>query len=227
MAALALGILLLGPAPAYGDYELIMTDGITTVRCANFGAADSAGCVPATPDGLETFVGPLGIFAANVTTGLTKPILLAPSLMDINTVTVTAGGPGTLTITWSDTGWPYDIPPFGFEMAAGGVAGSGTTVTYSAYVDDANVPSAQTALIGTLGSFGPGAYSGTLVAGGPPATNPYSLTQKLTLTFTGPGQVISGDFALNIVPEPASVVFLGTALLGVTALFRKKLQKRS
>ena len=58
------------------------------------------------------------------------------------------------------------------------------------------------------------------------ATNPYALTEvvKLNMTNQLQGQA-TANLSFGNVPEPASIVFLGTALLGL-ARFRKKMQAK-
>jgi hypothetical protein len=61
--------------------------------------------------GAVTFSGALGpSFTINVTTGLSMPVL--PLIqMDLNSVNVNSGGPGTLTISLTDSGFPLAAAP--------------------------------------------------------------------------------------------------------------------
>jgi hypothetical protein len=142
--------------------------------------------------------------------------------MDTVTLNIASAGAGTLTITWSDQDWAW---PGGFIMQAGGTltAPVGSSVLYEAFVNNSNVLSATTTEIGELGPFGPGAYAGSISSGvtGIPL---YSLTQRLTLTFTGSGTV-SGNFELLAVPEPASVALLGGVLLVTCAALKRKFRR--
>lgn len=191
------------------------TDGIT------------GGCTVFTIDtvnGIAVYSGSVGGFVVNVTTGLAQPLLTYPELMALNSVNVQGGSAGEMSITWSQTGWS-GIP--GFEMSAGGVltAGAGSSVTYQAFTGDEL--SATSALIGSLGAFGPGAYSGTVVAGAAPGGT-YSLTQKLSYVFTSSGVTSGGyNLAATSVPEPWSVEIIGAAVVLACGAVRRKLRRQA
>jgi len=57
-------------------------------------------------------------------------------------------------------------------------------------------------------------------------TNAHFLTSGST-QFLNDGTATVGTWAPTAVPEPGSIVFFGTSLLGLTALFRKRLFSRS
>ncbi|HUQ93578.1 MAG TPA: PEP-CTERM sorting domain-containing protein, partial [Bryobacteraceae bacterium] len=89
-------------------------------------------------------------------------------------------------------------------------------VTMSAFRDTSNAvlpPTlGTTSEIATTQIFTPGAVSATVSGSFSPTTDPYSLTQQIVINTTGAG-LFSLDFLLSPVPEPASVLFLGTVLL--------------
>jgi hypothetical protein len=74
-------------------------------------------------------------------------------------------------------------------------------------------------LLGSF-AFGPGAFSGTQVTSLPGSPNPFSLTQVLTVHTTG-ASVYSGDASMSPVPEPATMMLLGTGLLAAFRARRK------
>jgi hypothetical protein len=233
MVALAVSLMCVGVAPASAAFELTLSDGTNSVTvnsltgCSSTFAGNDCDApnVAITAPGTATFIGSLGsgTFTFNSTTGITKPITVDPLLMDTVTLNIASAGAGTLTITWSDQDWTW---PGGYILDAGGTltAPAGSTVLYEAFLNNANVLSATTTEIGELGPFGPGAFAGNLSSGVVASATPYSLTQRLTLTFTGSGTV-SGDFALIAVPEPASVALLGGVLLVTCAALKRKFRR--
>jgi len=166
--------------------------------------------------GAVTFLGPVGDFSFNVSTGFTKPILgsaLSPS-MDLNSVDISSAASGThnLVVEFSDTGFgPVNSA---FHLGIGGTTTG--SVLYQAFLDPANVSFAQTTALGSIGPLSVPAFSGStnssqIVLGGP-----YSLTQRATLSITGPG--ITSFNATLAVPEPGLLLLLGAGLVSVGLL---------
>jgi hypothetical protein len=215
----ALGLILLASTPqAYGlaTLRLNIDGGGAEVTCA-----DGALCDLNTAAGAVTVSTAVGDFAINVTTGLSKPVFAQP-MMDLNSVNIqTTGGAHTLTLEFSDDN--FTVPSPAFSLLFGGtLSGAGAvSVGAAAYLSEANTLFAQDTLIGTVGPFGPGAFSGTATGPGTADTS-FALTQIITLVTNGPTN-FSGDFELSPVPEPTSVALFGGVMLLTGAAIRRKL----
>ena len=188
---------------------LTLSDGTTTIVVTDGSALDSS-----TLAGAVTFNGALGTnFILNVSTGLTKPLTgsaSAPSI-DLNSVDF-ATGAGTLTITFSETG--FTAFPGILTGDVGGTVGAGGSLT--------NIVMQNGLDLVTNGPFGPGEFSGkgsaALIDGAP-----YSLTQTAILTFGPGGGMTSFNAAGTVVGVPdggMTLTMLGIGLLVVGAAGR-------
>lgn len=187
------------------------TDGGTTYTYCADGAACDANAVA----GVVTFVGAVGVFAVNVTTGLgqgANPTFL----IDLNSVDTTTTGGGTLDIVFSDNGFTQT----GFVSGSWGgtLSGSGS-VAAEAFYSLTNSLFAMDNSLGTAGPFTGGAFAANL-AGATIASGPYSLTQRLTLIANG-ALSYSGDFELQV-PEPGTLALFGLGLIGIGVAKRRR-----
>jgi len=216
------GLLLAFVPNAGATLQLTLISGGTTVTVNDNGPGDSN---PFT--GAITFIGSVGNWSLNITTGKsgTNP------LIDLNSQdTLTGNGTGINTLTLEFTGTGFSGPVTQFSSAIGGTLANGVSASYIGYVDASNAmygmatPILPTQNFGPCGSAGC-AFSGTVFGGSVPAGS-YSGTEVVILSGNngaGISNTSSFDAALDAVPEPAGVLLLGGALLFSAGTIRRKL----
>jgi len=196
---------------AYAVGTLTLFDGTTTITVPDQGSGDSNPAV-----GVVTFIGSIGVWNINVDTGTTKPAVIGQ--MDLAFL-ASATGAGTLTITFSDTG-------FGGLDNLLDVFG-GTRATNASITDQILVNGVA---VITLGPFGTGSttFSGSGSALGVDLSPSDVVSLVVTITEGTGGGLNSGDKNLGglTVPDGGSAVaLLGIALTGIEAarrLFRAR-----
>jgi hypothetical protein len=205
---LAVGVTAFVATPrAFATAELILNDGnghTATIVASSCGASCE----------VASFNGVLGDWNINVTTGTSAPGQTPE--MDLNSInhhnlSATAS---TLTIEWSDSGFTPATP--GFQLNIGGTVGAHGTVTAALYGGNSNTAFDLSNQIGTTMSFSnpPISFSGSqnaFMSG--LSASPYSLTEVTTVSFGRAAGQASFDFSVDTVPEPSSVLMLGTVML--------------
>ncbi len=223
VALVAMVALTLAPQ-AFATAELRITDGTNTVDIVDQNGAGTAcsGAVTGCSDAnglinVVTFVGSIGTWNLNVSTGSSHGALNGADL-DLNSVNNTTAA-GTLTISFSDDGFPAAT---GHSFSVGGTFTTGTpTVSFSEYSGATKF--ATTTQLGTTLSFTASPFSGS--TSGTSLAGQTALTEVAVLAFNGAGGT-SFDAQLEPVPEPASVALFGGVLLCSVTMIRRKLGRR-
>jgi hypothetical protein len=231
LALFAMALLIVPTAARAGtNLGMELSSGASSVTlCDN--NVGFTGCLLNTPDGSPTlgqilFVGDVGGWQANVTTGEGPPLLTLPHLMDLDNITMTTNGAAPLTMTLTVTGLTAPLGNVNFLNAIGGTNSfAGTTLSIQSWLSNSNTAFCTNSGCGVQGinqSATGLAFSGSSTGLGTTGAGPYSLTLVITLDSHGQADITSFDDFLSI-PEPATLSVLGTGLLALGTGLRKKL----
>src|SRR3972149_5103314 len=140
-----------------------------------------------------------------------------PLGISLYVVTTTTGGTLNVAITQTGLG-PLPTGSSSLRTSVGGVTSG--TVSFNTYYDISDLAFGTGTLAGSLGPYGPGAFSG--VTGAPITTgaNLYSITANASITQAGAGSTSFNDEVS--VPEPSTLLLLGGGLVGIGIWFRRK-----
>jgi len=213
-----------GANQADASFILRLTQGANSVTVrdnlpgTSVGIADPAVDANAAIGGI-TFIGVVGNYTLNVTTGLSKPVLPNDAYhaqMDLNSVDVAGVGGGKLTIELTDT----DFIPAGPGYLTADVGGSQTngSVSFDVWKSTTNQEFAEAGPIHlSFGPFTTPSYSGSGSVFHGDIPNPYSMTLVTTIDKPSPGSVSFNLQVDNILPEPASLT-LWSVISGLGAV---------
>jgi hypothetical protein len=159
--------------------------------------------------------GPVGSFNVNsITATGVNSFGGNGELLDIASLNVSTNGSGELIINVTETGLTSSSP---VATLFGNFTANLTnaTATRSIYLDTTNNGLTTTLLGSTTGAAG----SYAQVEAG--LTHPFSITELITINATGPGATLSADDNVKV-PEPVSLSLLGTGLIGLGMVRRRK-----
>jgi hypothetical protein len=216
---LVAGVFALPTLPlAHAVPTLQLTDGVTTMTIADMSGGDLNPTV-----GAVTFLGPVGSFSVNVTTGISKPVLGSAALpfLDLNSINVSGPLANTLTIRFSDDS--FGPTPGSVTARIGGTTAG--MLSYSTFADASNTLFGTSTLLTQQGPFGNGAFSGTSFAN-LGFLSPFSLTQEVVINHgASPGGLVSTSFNAELqaaVPDGGSTItLLGAVLVALESLRRR------
>lgn len=161
-----------------------------------------------------------GPWVVSVAVGTSKPVAVAPTVMDLNFTALSSGG-GSILISLTDTNWS-GLGVQQFLAQIGGVMAEAATVEYWIWGSLNNGAFARTNLI-CSDTLSGSPYAGSCV--GLFTQDPqYSLTLDVKVTHVGWG-ISTGNLEFRVL-EPSAMILLGLGLLGLCMWTRKRTFKR-
>jgi hypothetical protein len=213
VGSVCVGSLILA-APAQATLILTLSDGTESVTSTDLDA-----------DGAVIFIGSVGDWVLNITTGVTDPLIGddSSSRLDLSSINVTgsSNSGGTLYISLTDTNNTVPIGDTHYSIGVGGFTDG--SISFRSYVDSTNTAFGTETLLYDTGLLTGWPFSSSGY-GAVSVTGPYSITTVATLTHDN-GFSISG-FGHDVkVPEPRGLALLGIGLLGLAFGTRRAVRK--
>jgi hypothetical protein len=171
--------------------------------------------------GVVAVVTNVGVWNLVIDVGETKPAVGSASspVMDL-AIQASSTAADALTLTFSDNGFTLPSGILSASLSGHVVSGFGENVGYFVFGDAGNVVGNT---ITQVSGIGPGPLPvSTTIAEAFALTAPYSLTQVVNITTSGPSSNSIDASFQALIPEPSTVALVGLGLVGALAIRRRK-----
>jgi hypothetical protein len=215
LSILAVCFIVTFPAISGATPVLRISTGSSTIDITDGGVGDFNPEV-----GAVTYIGAIGDWFSNVITGQSNLGTDSIPIFDLSAVDKSRNVPSDLVIMLSDTGFLGEGMSRQFDASIGGTTYG--TLTYKTYYGVGLFDT--TSEISTL-TFPYTPFSGASSIVGIPSQS-FSMTQVVTISHpSGDNKISSFNGMLsdpNPVPEPSSILLLGSGLLATSFFFRRR-----